>query len=262
MIVELRPIEKKRWHGLPIEATFGADQKINATISARTGKYNVALTEEELTELQGRLGYDLSLNMLPNNQPHPFWDSSAGTVTLPTSTTFFNTDVPLDKLKVAIMKGHPQVCNNKNEVSTNPGATHFIYSEEEEVVAKQVNVSAKRKAFAALDTMTTDEKVAMLILLTGKTDYKKKSNDFIDTALFEKVDAKPTEFLNYKKDAKEFILVFATVRTAIAKGIISKDGPRFQYGESILGFEEREVVTYLAQDINQPLLMKIRELCD
>lgn len=100
MLVEIRPIEVKKWHGKTKKDSFTRTKKIQALIDGDTMQYATGLdnisktydhpkTEEKITELEYYgilIGKDL--NPLAGTTPHEFWDSNMAVVKLENNTVF------------------------------------------------------------------------------------------------------------------------------------------------------------------------------
>ena len=102
-IVEVRPLEKEKWHKVKGKDVFTRPTTIEALVSTRTGKYATGLTDEDRARLEANTGFDLSPEYKLGT-PHVFWNSSAALVKLAFKTNIFNTDIPLDEIKVKMLK--------------------------------------------------------------------------------------------------------------------------------------------------------------
>ena len=80
-LVEVRPIEKERWHGLKGKDAITRPVVIEALLSSTTGKLATGLTPEDRERLEKETGYDLSPDYKAG-KPHPFWSSPAAFVKL------------------------------------------------------------------------------------------------------------------------------------------------------------------------------------
>ncbi len=95
------------------------------------------MTDEELKSYGEKLGVNLDTTF-KTDKPHDFYCSAQGRVKLENNTMIFNTDNVIDAIKVGIMKGSPFVANSLKEYEEGlyPEATHYIFSEEEEIAVK------------------------------------------------------------------------------------------------------------------------------
>ena len=70
--VQIKPIERVRWHGKTSKEFPNRPVKIEALVDPTTGRYATGLTEEDKVRLEGITGFDLS-DIYRNGRPHPFW---------------------------------------------------------------------------------------------------------------------------------------------------------------------------------------------
>ena len=86
-----------------------------------------------MSELE-KTGFDLSPIFI-NEKSHPFWDSKTAQVKLEHKTNVFNTDRPIDEIKVKILKASDLVANSMKEYEEGkfPNALFVIFDEKEEV---------------------------------------------------------------------------------------------------------------------------------
>ena len=113
-LVEVRPIEKERWHGLKGKDVITRPVVIEALLSSTTGKLATGLTPEDRERLEKETGYDLSPDYKAG-KPHPFWSSPAAFVKLEHKTNIFDISNPLDEIRVKIMKASDLVANSQKE---------------------------------------------------------------------------------------------------------------------------------------------------
>ena len=111
-LVEVRPIERERWHGFKGKDAITRPVVLEAFLSNVTGKLATGLTPEDQERLEKLTGYDLSSDYNPN-KPHPFWSSPAGFVKLEHKTNIFDTSKPIDEIKVKMIKDHDLVANSQ-----------------------------------------------------------------------------------------------------------------------------------------------------
>ena len=81
--------------------------KLECLYDKSTGKYATGLSEEERIKLEADTGYDLSDAY--SEKPHPFWSSATAVIKLPVTTTIFDTEKPLDLIKVKVLHSNPQI---------------------------------------------------------------------------------------------------------------------------------------------------------
>lgn len=258
-LVEIRPIERKSWHGKKGEESFTRPKKLEALVDGVTMKYATGLTDEEIRALkeEKKVNYDLS-DSFDSEKPHPFWSSSIAVLKLENSTMFLDINQPLNYIKWKLAKASRFVANSMAEYEAGdfPDATHVIFDEVEQSEILASKVENKNNAIIEASKLSVDRKIQLILILGGK-NLKGHSDSFIAIEL-DKVITKDAElFLRHlKMDAKETAL-HALVLEALQKNVLRKDGHKILYMDSVLGSDETDVVKYLAEDLNQDLKLAI-----
>lgn len=258
MLVEIRPIETKKWHGKTKEENFTRPQKIQALVDPDTMTYATGLTESEVKSLGEKLKVDLSNNFSPD-LPHSFWDSNQAVVKLENSTMFFNTDLPMEKIKYSICKASKYVANSQKEYEDGlfPEATHVIFNEAEEAELRASKIEIKNTVVRKVHELSKAKKTQILLILTGK-NLKSQSDNFVTVAMDDLVQEKPVEVLRLIEDeTNEYLFNYALVFEALQKSVLRKEGHKIKYFDNTLGDTERSVAEYLMQDENQELKLRI-----
>ena len=130
-LVQVKPIEKKTWHGLEGVKRFTAPKTIQALVSLTTGLYATGLSEEDRERLEKETGFDLSPTYIPG-KIHPFWGDKISRVVLEHRTNMFDTSKPLDEIKVKLLKASDLVANSQKEYEDGlfPEAQFVIFDEQ------------------------------------------------------------------------------------------------------------------------------------
>lgn len=253
-LVEVRPLESKKWHGKTGSESFTRPKKLQALVDTETMKYATGLTSTDIKNLEKKgLKYDLSDNF-DSEEPHPFWDSSMSMFKLENNTMFFDIDLPLNFIKIKIMKASKYVANSMAEYNEGlfPEATHVIFDESEEAEITATRVATKNNAIIAAAKLSADKKIELILIMGGK-NLKGQSSSFIEVEL-DKVITKDAEgFLRHLTMDKKSLTNHALVLECIQKSILRKDGHKIMYMDSNLGSDEVDVANYLSQDENQDL---------
>lgn len=257
MKIEVRPIERKTWHGKTGAENFKRPIKIKALVDAANMEYASGLDTEE-AEKYGKL---LNQNLNPSynqGEPHEFWDSTMATITLENATMFFDTQKTMDFIKVRIMKASKYVANSVSEYEKGlwPEATHVIFDESEEVDVKAVKVEQKKQAVIKSAGLSKDKKIEMILILTGK-NLKGKSDNFVEVELDQLVEKQPREVLRHIGMDAEDITLHAIVIEALQKSVLRKAGHKVLYHDHVIGSDELDVVSYLKEPENQDLKLRI-----
>jgi len=259
MIVEVKPIDVKKWHGKEGKEAFGQPKTIEVLCDLTTSKYATGLNSNQVERLQNLTGYDLSDRFDPN-KPHPFWSTAAARIKLPNHTILFDTTKPLDEIRVANLKASKFVANSYKEWQDGdfPEATHIIQSEEEEAEVKATKVEKKNKCIAITLGMSQDEKINLVQILSSKS-VRGRSANFITVEIDKIIEDKPDEFLRYAKMDKQEVYTRAAVLEAVHRNILTKEGQAIYYMGDKLALDFEDAVTYFMNPQNQKLKVSILE---
>lgn len=256
-LVEIRPLLVKRWHGKTGQESFTKSKSLQALVNGDSMTYDTGLTSEEIVELNKLLKYDLS-NHFDTEKPHTFWDSPMSKVKLENNTMFLDIILPLNYIKVKIMKASKFVANSMTDYDAGlfPEATHVIFDESEQAEISATKVQQEEDAIIAASTMTKDRKIELVLALSGK-NLKGQSDNFVKVELSKVIKKDTAEFLRFNTMDKEELSNYSLVLEALQKSVLRKDGHKILYHDSILGMEELEVAKYLMLDDNQELKLRI-----
>jgi hypothetical protein len=193
MKIEVRPIQKKKWHNKVGAESFARPKTLNVLIDSNTRQYATGLDyvnkvmedpdggKTKLTEGEYYakvLKVDTSPQYFEGTF-HSFWDSKAVKIKLENKTMFFDTSIPLEAVKIKIMKASKFVANSMREYEDGlfPDATHVITDEAEEIEVVASKVAQRNKAIIECNKLTRD-KENQIILILGNKNVKGKSDDF------------------------------------------------------------------------------------
>lgn len=280
--VQVRPLPAKRWHGKTDNESFTKAKVIAALVDPNSMTYATGLdysnktyddpdnANNKLTEAQyyGKLlKADLS-NQFNLEEPHPFWDSKMAKVRLENRTQIFDTkNNPLDFVKVKIMKDSKYVANSMKEYEEGmfPDATHVIFDESEEIEVKASKVAIRNQAVIKSSKLSKGQKIELILVLSGGEDYLKaknlkgKSDDFVEVELARLTEEKPAEVLRFLNMDKTATANTALVLEALQKHVLTKEGHKIKYHDSVLGQDIQDVVLYLNVPENQEFKLRLIE---
>ena len=259
MIVEVKPLPRKRWHKKEGKESFQQPVKIEVLYDPNTGKYATGLSEEESEMLGKKLGLDLSDVFIPE-QAHPYWSTKAAMVTLKNETQFFDSSKPLDLIKIKNLKAHKLVANSQKEWEEGlwPDATHVIFDETEDINMKANKVQTKQKCYAILAKLSTDEKINIIAIVLEES-VRGRSENFITSRIDEVVEEHPEEFMKWATmDAKE-VHTRASILEGIARNFLTKEGQSIYYMSERLGFDIDDTIQWFGNPDNQKLKVAILE---
>lgn len=281
--IKIKPIDTASWHGKKGYESFRKPKTIQALINSRTQTYNTGLNdsiiaypnpdenseEKVLTErgyYEKLLKVDLS-NQFLNDKAHPFWDSKIGQVKLENRTMIFDPSVPLDYIRIKILKASKYIANSLESYNSGeyPEATHIIYDEEENIEEKASKIALRNSAIQMVTKLTKESKVSLVTVLSAidSEDYFKvvklsdKSENFVDVELNKYIEKYPDQVINTLKTGKEKVQTESLVINCLQNGIFKKEGHRIKYFDSVLGQTVNEVAEYLMLDKNQDLKLRL-----
>lgn len=272
MKIEVRPLDIKKWHGHKGKESFTRPKRLNVLVDSETRQYATGLDydtksftdpddpKKKISEADyyGKiLKADLSATYL-EDQLHPFWDSKNPKVKLENRTMMFDTNIPIDYIRIKVMKASKFVANSMKdwEEGLFPYATHVITDEAEEVESKATKVQVKNNAIIKLADTSVDRKI-QLVLVLGDKNLRGASDNTITVEIDKLVNTKPDEVLRYLEMTKEDLASHALVLEALQKNVLRKIGHKIMYFESVIGNDIHEVIDYLKLDENQDLKLKI-----
>lgn len=259
MKVEVRPIETKKWHNKEKDESFTRPKKLPALVNGETLKYSTGLSAKDIEYLKNEknVSYDLSDDYNPE-APHPFWDSTLPVIKLENNTMFFNTDIPIDFIKVKIMKASKYIANSMKEYEEGlfPDATHVIHDEKEQQEVRASKVAIKNQAIIESSKLSSEKKAEIILIIDGKI-LKGKSDEAITVAMDDLISEKAEEVLRYINMDKKQVSLQALVIECIEKNILQEKGHKIMYHDSVLGVDVIDVVDYLELDENQDLKLRL-----
>jgi len=272
MKIEVKPIQKPRWHNKTGAESFTRPKTLNVLIDSEKRQYSTGLDyinkifqdpddkRIKLTEAEyyGKmLGVDLSPTYI-EGRLHPFWDSKTPRIKLENKTMFFDTENPMDYIKVKILKASKFVANSLREYEEGfyPEATHIITDETEEIEAKASRVALKKQAVIESAKLSKDRKIQILLVVNG-INSKGQSDNYIEVELDKAIEKNPSEVLRYIKQNPAETSTHAMILEALQKAVLRKQGHKILYHDAMLGNDLDEVIAYFLSEENQELKIRI-----
>lgn len=259
-LVEVRPIIKEKvWHGKKDKESFTQTKTIEALYDSNIGGYATGLTEQEAEYFGKMLNVSLS-NDFNSESAHPTWSTKAFNVNLENRTMIFDISKPMDFIKVRLLKASKFVANSMKEYNGGdfPEATHVIFDEAEDLSAKANKVSTRTKAYQYLAKMSSEDKVAIIQVLSNKS-AKGRSMDFIDTEVGELVDSKPEDVIKYLDMGKDEVYLRANILELLDKNILTKEGGAVYYMGDMLAIDYEGAIGWFKDPNNQKMKVVILE---
>lgn len=253
LLVEIRPIEKDKWHGKKGAESISKAKTIEALYDNRLGGYATGLTEEEAEEYGKKLGVDLGSVFNPQ-EPHPFWNSKAGRLRLENNAMFLDPSKPLDFVRVKLAKASMFIANSIEEYENGlyPQATHVIYDAAEEMKIKASSITLKRECYRKLGKLSKERQVNIVRVVLDK-DVKGLSDDFINVEIENIINDNPDKFLEWVNTDAKVLATRALILEALYRNILTKRGSAIYYLDDQLGFDLSNAVEYLSDDKNQQM---------
>lgn len=259
MLVEVRPIPEKTWHGKTGAESFKQPYVTECLYDPALGAYATGLTEEERVKYEKLLGVDLS-STFSMNEPHPYWSTAPAKIKLPNQTSIFNDEKPSDFVKIKVMKASKFIANSQKELEEGkwPDALFVIHDESEDVSLKASKIQRKNKCIAIASKMSLDEQVQIIQILSDKS-LRGRSQDFISVELDKVIEEKPAEFTRLTKMDKAEVYVRATILEALYKNILTKESAAIYYMGERLANDYEECVQWFLDPQNSKMKVTIME---
>lgn len=259
-LVEVKPIEKDKWHGKKGKEAFSRPITLEALISLSTTQFATGLTAEDRERLEKLTGYNLSPDYMEGTS-HPFWNSTAAQIKLEHKTNVFNTSRPLDEIKIKVLKAHDLVANSMKEYKEGkfPLAKFVIFDEAEEVEIKASKLSLKNKVIIEISELSLERKAEIVQILLG-ISVRNQSMNFVDLKLEDAIEEfGPQRVLTIIQRDKARTSLHSLVLEAIYKNVLRKEGTSVYYMDDQIGFDIENAIDYLADKKNQALKAQIIE---
>lgn len=258
-IIIVKPIERQRWYKNDKANFIIRPTKFQCAVDKLSRKYILDCTDEERKELENITGFDLSLNFKTTEQ-HSFFDDEISHITLKHGINIFNTEDPLDRLKIYMLKGHPMVANSLEEYekTKNPNYKFVIYNEVEEDRLKSSKKAVVRSAILEMAKLDTEKKISIYRILTGK-NIKDQPIDVIDMKLEEYLVRNVDNFLNVLKSKPQDISLHSFILELIDARILTKEGDMIKYGDVLIGADIANAIKFFKDVKNQELKLQLQQ---
>lgn len=257
--IEVRPIDRERWHGKKGKESFSQPHTVQALVDAETLEYAVDISKEDKKFFdEKKVRYDLSTHFDPE-EPHEFWDSSTPRVKLANRTMFFNKKVVIDRIKICVMKASKYVANTIEDYEQGlfPEATHYIHDETALMANKASKVAQEDEAIIAASKLPKQRKIEILKVLAGG-HLKEQSDNYLTVFTKKQIKKDPELFLKMISEDKVRVSALATVHEALDKNVLRKNGHKIIFNGSNIGTDVESVAQYLMKDENQELMLLIK----
>lgn len=258
--VQIKPIERVRWHGKSSKEFPNRPVKIEAFVDPSTGRYVTGLSPEDRERLERITGFDLS-DLYVNGKPHPFWSSKAGMVVLEDATTILDSKNPLEEIKIKLLKASHFVANSMSEYEQGlaPYAKFVIFDEQEEVEEKAARSAALKRVYALSEKLTPAKKADIIMVVLG-VSVKKQSSEYIEVKFDEAIEMiGPHKMLELLNNDPKRTAINAIVLEAIDRSILRKEGSSIYYMDTHIAYDVEGAVDYFLNKDNQTMKATILE---
>lgn len=252
--VQVKPIERVRWHGKTSKEFPNRPVKVRAFVDPSTGRYATGLTEADQKRLEALTGLDLS-DIYIAGRPHPFWSSKMGQVVLEDATNIFNTENPLEEIKVKLLKANHFIANSwaEYESGTAPYAQFVVFDETEEIEAKASKAAARKQVYKITEKLTLAKKADIVMVITG-VSVAKQSADYVDVKFEEAMDeVGPVKMLELLQEDPKRVGMRAFVLEALDRALLRKEGSSVYYMDTHIGYDLDGAVDYFLDKDNQTM---------
>ena len=258
-LIQVKPIEIKKWHDKKGQESFARPKIIQALVDPNSVTYQTGLSPEEEKKYGELLKVDLS-SQYNMESPHPFWDSKMGEVKLENRTMIFDTENPIDFIKIKICKASKYVANSLKEYEEGkfPFATHVIFDEREEVQIKASKISIKKEAIIESAKLSRVKKVELIRIIANKS-VRNQSDEWVEVELDKILEAQPEKVLNMIKADKAETTIHAMILEGLEKNVLRKEGTSIYYFDDQLGYDIQSTINYFKDPSNQKLKAEIIE---
>lgn len=259
MIVEVKPIEGKTWHGKKGTESFKQPVGFEVLQDPNTGAYATGLTDKDQKKYEAILGVDLS-DTFRADSPHPYWSTQPAKIKLHNRTNTFNDEKPSEAVKIKNMKASKYVANSEKELEDGlwPEALFVIHDEAEEVELKATKIQLKNKCISTAAGMSLEEQTSVIHILSDKSMHGRSAN-FVSVELDKVIDEKPKEFMRLAKMNKAEVYIRATILEAIHRNILTKESGAIYYMGERLANDYEESVQWFLDPQNAKMKITIME---
>lgn len=253
-IIVMPVVRKKPWVNTD---KFGKNKLMGATttLQAYYGNNGLQTGLEGNKELQEEFESELGLptGSLSPTLSNDYWSDSMN-ITLEDGPNIFKRGLPLDKLKILVLKNHPIVANSQAEIT--PESEFYIVDEVLETEKKASKAESKEKAYAILSGMSATEQRQFLKLYgIGGSEISDRD---VKGELGELLESNVKEFLSKASYSKEKINITAFIFDLVQHNILRIRGNHYFDSDEDKGTLETLSSYFLAPE-KQEVYMNYKE---
>lgn len=255
----VRANQEERFHGLPVDNELQRPEIFQAY--PENGTYKLDFENNDQKEyLMQEFGIE-SLKFSAVKPNEFFTENPASWVKLDPIKTIFHTENAIDALRVAILKGRPEVGYSKDYIDKPVPANikYLIHSEEAELEAKASKIETRENAMQKAFKMTAQDKLDMILIMRGE-DLRKADANTVKVKLYDLVDTDPEGFIRYADLKKEERSMQALVKSLLQKDVLVQSTEGIKWGDTPLGYSVGEAANTLLKAEHQNMKLRLQDL--
>lgn len=248
--VKIRPVVKGGhrlgWEKYGFNRAPGTGYFIEALPDYYTKIRATGLTKQEAEELGKEINEDLS--------PHSkFWDGFA--VKLEDEDQVFDTNIPMDRIKIAVLKASKLVANSETERMEGkyPEAKYVIYDSADETEIKSSRIANKLEATGYIASTTPTKRKWVATILFNE-EFETQTDKFAKVQLMEFVEANSKNidtFNNLIRKSDDRIESEYLVHLGVIRNVLKYRGGRYLRGDEEIGYDYERAVDWMTSPKNQ-----------
>ena len=258
-IVELRPLDKVKWHGQTGNLDF--DKGISVECLVHKGKFMTGLTQDEQKVLEALTGYNLNPTFNLNIQ-HPFYQGLIGKLKLLNQLIMLDLSNPIDYIKFKFATQHSHIASSEEEGLSNekPLATHYIYSEENANTLELNKAAVIKKASKIFESFNIKQ-LRNLYNVLFESDARMLTDDVVEAKILLFKEQNLTKFIDVAELDKTVLQARSVVIAAVSRNVIQFTGTSYLFDGVTLGYNIEEAARTILAPEHQELKMRIINQC-
>lgn len=253
-IIVMPVVKRKPWVNTD---KFGKNKLMGAstTLQPYYGEAGFQTGLEGKPELQAEFEEELNLpkDTLKPSVSNDYWHDEMN-IGLEDGPNVFKKGIPMDRLKILILKNHPSIANSLSEV--NPDTQFYIVDEAAETERKATKAEKKSEAYLLLAEMSPSEQ-RQFLKLYGKGGSEMSERD-VKAELGTNIEDNVNDFLSKSSFSKEKINIRAFIFDLVAHNILRIRGGNYFDSDEDKGNLETLTAYFLAPE-KQEVYMNYKE---
>ena len=128
---------------------------------------------------------------------------------------------------------------------------------------KLQKVEIEKKAIIETSKLSKDKKIELILILSADEDYLKgknlkgKSDNFIEVELDKVIKKRAEDVVRFISMDKEYLSTYALILEALQRSILTKEGHKIKYHESVIGQDIQDVIIYINAPENNEFKLRV-----